>query len=297
MMFASFCAKRPIRTAVFPVAGLGTRFLPATKAVPKEMLPVLTRPVIQYALDEAKAAGCDRFIFITAQGKEAIEDYFDRSLMLETFLSARNKVDELATVRSVQMDIGQAVFIRQHDPLGPGYAVLYAQHFVGDEPFALLFPDDLILGDRPCLQQMIETYTGGNMVAVMEVEPCDVSRYGILDLASDTPKGRCFQAKSVVEKPQIDASPSCMAIIGRYILDPAIFDVLRQQGPGAGSEIQLTDALDRMIATHPLYGYQFQGQRFDCGTPEGWLETNVTLACQNPRQKKRLEAIIHAASG
>lgn len=268
----------PIRTAVFPVAGLGTRFLPATKASPKEMLVVVDKPLIQYAVEEAQGAGIENFIFITSHGKAAIEDHFDVNFSLEQMLEQRGKIAELAALRQSQLIPGQAVFIRQQAPLGLGHAVWCARHLVGNQPFALMLADDLILAKKPCLSQMVEAYEqlGGNVVAVMDVEPTHVSRYGILDIRQDN--GIHVRAKNVVEKPSPDKAPSNTAIVGRYILQPEIFEILGRQQSGTGGEIQLTDSFPALMDNMPFHGIRFEGTRFDCGLKEGWLEANLAFA-------------------
>lgn len=280
---------KPIRTAVFPVAGLGTRFLPATKAIPKEMLVVGDKPLIQHAVEEAKQSGISRFIFITAYGKTAIEDHFDSNPILENLLRDRGKTAELGNLQSLQLEPGQAIFIRQQQPLGLGHAVWCARHLIGDEPFALILADDMILAKPPCLSQMIDAYYekgGGNFAAVMDVEPEQVSRYGILDIMNDD--GRVVQAKQVIEKPAPADSPSCTAIVGRYILDPAILGLLAAQKPGVGGEIQLTDSFAPLMENAPFYGFRFDGTRFDCGTKEGWLEANLAFAFNQTELKNLL---------
>ncbi len=283
-----------VRTAVFPVAGLGTRFLPATKSIPKEMLTVGDRPLIQHAVEEAKAAGIERFIFVTSQGKTAIEDHFDANYALESTLANRGKTKELDRVKSLQLGPGEAIFIRQQEPLGLGHAVWCARNLVGNEPFALLLADDMIIGDAPCTTQMIEAYNKqgrGNYTAVMDVAPEHVSRYGILDIAQDD--GTLVTAKNVVEKPDPATSPSQTAIVGRYILDPLTFDKININSFGVGQEIQLTDAFKPMIdAGVPFYGVRFKGHRFDCGTKEGWLEANVANAFNDDGMRPRLLEIL-----
>ncbi len=279
-----------IKTAVFPVAGLGTRFLPATKAIPKEMLTVGDRPLIQHAVEEAKVAGIERFIFVASQGKTAIEDHFDVNPVLESTLVERGKTKELDRVKSLQLGSGEAIFIRQQQPLGLGHAVWCARSLVGNEPFALLLADDMIIGDAPCTAQMIDAYNKqgrGNYTAVMDVPQEHVSRYGILDITQDD--GTLVQAQDVVEKPDPVTSPSCTAIVGRYILDPLTFDKINIHNFGVGKEIQLTDAFKPMIdAGVPFYGVRFKGHRFDCGTKEGWLEANVANAYNDEAMRPRL---------
>ncbi len=282
-----------IRKAVFPVGGLGTRFLPATKAMPKEMLPVVDKPLIQYAVEEARAAGIDEFIFVTGRSKSAIEDHFDHSYELESTLRARGKTTQIAEVKSWMPAPGQIAYTRQQHPLGLGHAVWCARALVGDEPFAVLLADDLIMAERPCLQQMIEAQArvGGNMVAVMEVPQEHTSRYGVLDVENDD--GRLVAARGVVEKPPPARAPSRLCIIGRYILQPEVFDALGRIGEGAGGEIQLTDALAHLIAARqPFYGLRFSGRRFDCGDKVGFLEANLAFALQRPEIGAAVREII-----
>ncbi len=268
----------PIRKAIFPVGGLGTRFLPATKALPKEMLPVVDKPLIQYAAEEAWAAGIEELIFVTGRGKAAIEDHFDHGWELQATLAARGKTDLLEDLRSLLRRPGEIVYTRQQEPLGLGHAVWCARHLVGDEPFAVLLADDLILAEKPCLAQMIEAYreTGGNLVAVVDVPRAETNRYGILDVARDD--GRLAEAKGLVEKPEPAAAPSTLSIIGRYILQPEVFAELERHDAGAGNEIQLTDAMARTIGRVPFHGLRFEGRRFDCGNKSGFLEANVAFA-------------------
>nr|WP_198027182.1 UTP--glucose-1-phosphate uridylyltransferase [Candidatus Paracaedibacter symbiosus] len=285
---------KKVRTAIFPVAGLGTRFLPATKASPKEMLIVGDMPLIQHAVVEAMEAGIERFIFITSQGKTAIEDHFDSNQLLENVLQERSKIEDLAKVRQTQLEPGQAIFIRQQHPLGLGHAVWCARHLIQDEPFALLLADDLILSQTPCTKQLVQAYENngpGNYTAVMEVAAEKVSRYGILDIADQ--KNGVISARSVVEKPDPETSPSRTAIVGRYILDPRVFNHINTQKVGIGQEIQLTDAFNPMIAQNiPFSGVLFEGERFDCGTKEGWLEANIAYAYNDPElQPSLLKAI------
>ena len=270
-----------IKTCIFPVAGLGSRFLPATKSIPKEMLVVVDKPLIQYAVEEAKAAGIERFIFVTSQGKSAIEDHFDRLQLLEQTLEKRKKFDLLHKIVEPALEPSQAVYVRQPAPLGLGHAILCARHLIQDEAFAVILADDLILSKTPCLKQMIDAYhpDDGNMVATMVVDPNHVSRYGILTIKEAIEQK--IRAESVVEKPARDVAPSCSAVIGRYILRHELLDTLLKQPAGAGAEIQLTDAIQRMIPETPLTGYSYEGERFDCGTKEGWLEANIAFACQN----------------
>lgn len=268
-----------IRKAVFPVAGLGTRFLPATKSMPKEMLTLIDKPLIYYAVEEAKKSGIEEFIFVTGRGKEAIEDFFDYSYELNTILEMRGNQEDLEAVNALVLDPGQVVYTRQQEPLGLGHAIWCARHLVGDEPFAVLLADDLILSPTPCLQQMISEYdlVGGNMAAVMTVPKEETSGYGILELDGSA-QGPCIKAKSLVEKPVISDAPSTTAIIGRYILSPRIFDELDKKQKGTGGEIQITDALQRMMPTQPFHGYAFNGERFDCGNKAGFLKATLALS-------------------
>jgi len=274
-----FMTKR-IRKAVFPVGGLGTRFLPATKAMPKEMLPVVDKPLIQYAVEEAAAAGIEDFIFVTGRAKQAIEDHFDVSFELEYMLKQRGADGRLADVRAVRPANGRVSYTRQGEALGLGHAVLCARELVGDEPFAVLLADDLILSGKPCLQQLVEVHerTGGNVVAVVEVPREQTNRYGILDIGADD--GKLADIKGLVEKPAPAEAPSNLSIIGRYILQPEIFGHLADGQAGAGGEIQLTDSMARMIGGKPFHGLRFEGQRFDCGDRMGFFEANLAFALQ-----------------
>lgn len=282
----------PIKTCIFPVAGLGSRFLPATKSIPKEMMVVVDKPLIQYAVEEAKAAGIERFIFVTSQGKAAIEDHFDSCPTLEGVLKQRNKQAELASIENIRLDAGQAIYIRQHAPLGLGHAVLCAQKLVNEEAFAVILADDLVLSEKPCLQQMVEAYDGeqGNMVGVMDVPYEQTNRYGILEV-SEQENQKVF-AKNVLEKPAIDKAPSQTAIIGRYILKRDIFSYLENQTAGAGGEIQLTDGIQAMIKSQGLCGFRYQGQRYDCGTKDGWLEANIAFAYADPELRENLKRVL-----
>lgn len=266
---------KPIRTVVFPVAGLGTRFLPATKMVPKELLPVVDKPLIQYAVEEALEAGIDRFIFITGRGKGAIEDHFDKAFELEVTLDARDKNKELALLHKSMPQPGQMMFIRQQEPLGLGHAVWCARKIVGDEPFAVVLPDDMVLGEKGCLAQMVQAYneTGGNLVAVEEVPHEHTNRYGVLNPGET--KGALTEIKGLVEKPDPSEAPSNLAIIGRYILQPEVFVPLTEGKRGSGNEIQLTDAMATLLGKQPFHGFSFEGKRFDCGDKIGFLEANI----------------------
>ena len=270
--------KQRIRKAVFPVAGLGTRFLPATKAMPKEMLTLVDRPLIQHAVDEARAAGIEQFIFVTSRGKGPLEDHFDSNNDLKRTLEVRKKQQALDLLKTTDIDSGQLLFTRQREPLGLGHAVWCARHLVGNEPFAILLADDVVLAQKPCLQQMIESYNeiGGNIVAVVDVPREQTNRYGILDVEKDD--GHIAKVRGLVEKPDPDKAPSTLSIIGRYILQPSIFAALENQARGAGGEIQLTDALSKLIGKTDFYGYRFDGTRYDCGEVVGYIEANVALA-------------------
>jgi len=283
-----------VTKAVFPVAGLGTRFLPATKSIPKEILTLVDRPLIQYAIDEARDAGITEFIFVTSRGKGALEDYFDRAPELEASLKAKNKTELLEVYDKTCMDSGAIAYVRQNQALGLGHAVWCARHLIGDEPFAVLLPDDVIAAEKPCLGQMIDAYadTGGNMVAAMEVPEAATSSYGILDVtASINPK---LKVNGMVEKPEKGTAPSNLAAIGRYILSPQVLKNLDGQQSGAGGEIQLTDAIAKEIETSDnVYGYRFQGQRFDCGTKAGFLQATVSFGLARADLRDELEDYIY----
>lgn len=285
-------AARKVRKAVFPVGGLGTRFLPATKAMPKEMLPVVDKPLIQYAVEEARDAGIEEFIFVTGRGKEAIEDHFDHSAELQNALLSRGKDDLWGLIKDIPLGPGRIAYTRQPEPLGLGHAVWCARALINGEPFAVLLADDLILSDQPCLKQMIEAYEdlGGSMVAVMDVPKEHTSRYGILDPVSDD--GRLVQVRGVVEKPKPAMAPSNLAIIGRYILDPAVLTHLERQDRGAGGEIQLTDALADVIDDQPFHGLRFEGRRFDCGDKVGFLEANIAFALDRDDMSDAVRRIL-----
>lgn len=274
---------RPIRKAVFPVAGLGTRFLPATKAMPKEMLTVVDRPVLQHVVDEAKAAGIEHLIFVTGRNKGSIEDHFDLAYELEDTLEKRGKTRELAALRADTPPAGTASFTRQQAPLGLGHAVWCARDIVGDEPFAVLLPDMIMLGETGCLAQMMEVYrqTGGNVIAVEECDPALAHQYGIVGRGE--PVGaNGFRITAMVEKPKTGTAPSNLYINGRYILQPGIFDILAKQERGAGNEIQLTDAMIALATQQPFYGARFEGRTYDCGMKLGFLMANVAYALTRP---------------
>jgi UTP--glucose-1-phosphate uridylyltransferase len=270
--------RNKVTKAIFPVAGLGTRFLPATKSVPKEIMTLVDRPLIQYAIDEARAAGIKEFIFVTSRGKGALEDYFDHSPQLENELRKKGKDDLLEILKSTNMDSGAIAYMRQHKALGLGHAVWCERRLIGNEPFAVILPDDVIAAEKPCLQQMVEAYeeTGGNMVAAMEVPPEKASSYGVLDVQEDM--GSMVSVKGMVEKPAPGTEPSNLAVIGRYILSPYVLKNLNKIKSGAGGEIQLTDAIAQEIGSdRGVYGYRFRGQRFDCGSKSGFLQATVAF--------------------
>lgn len=276
---------KPIRKAVFPVAGLGTRFLPATKAVPKEMLPVVDRPVIDYAVAEAAAAGVTHMIFVAAKGNSALQNHLARNAELEAVLKEKGKTAELERLAAIVPDGVHCTVEIQPAPLGLGHAVWCARHIVGDEPFAVLLPDDVVMADTGCLSQMIARYraAGGNLLAVQDVPPDRTDRYGILDIGEDEDcPGGLAEVRGLVEKPAPTDAPSTLSIIGRYILQPEIFAVLESGERGAGGEIQLTDAIAALIGRQPVHGFRFEGERFDCGDRQGWLAANVAFALQRP---------------
>jgi UTP--glucose-1-phosphate uridylyltransferase len=286
--------RRKVTKAVFPVAGLGTRFLPATKSVPKEVLTLVDRPLIQYAIDEARAAGITDFIFVTAKGKSALEDYFDHATELETKLEADGKLELLEALRSSNMESGSIAYIRQHAALGLGHAVGCARKLIGDEPFAVILPDDVIAAEKPCLQQMVEAHaeTGGSMVAAMEVPLARASSYGVLDIAEDL--GSMVQVKGMVEKPKPGTAPSNLAVIGRYILAPTVMENLDRIEPSAGGELQLTDAIAMELAEgRPVYGYRFRGERFDCGSKAGFLQATVAFGLAREELRDEFENYLH----
>ena len=279
-------AKLKVRKAVFPAAGLGTRFLPATKAQPKEMLPLVDKPVIQYGVEEALAAGCDQIIIVTGRGKSAIEDHFDVSYELEKMLEERGKTDLLAVVRQIS-DMIHVAYVRQKEALGLGHAVLMARELVGNEPFAVLLADDVIDGDKPCLRQLMDVFeeTQSSVIATQEINGPAISSYGVLDAARVEGKfgGRLYSVKDMVEKPKPADAPSNLGIIGRYILTPKVFETLASTARGAGGEIQLTDGLRGLLhAGEKIYGYTFEGRRHDAGDKLGFLKATVELALKRP---------------
>jgi UTP--glucose-1-phosphate uridylyltransferase len=273
-----------VRKAVFPAAGWGTRFLPATKAQPKEMLPLVDKPVIQYAVEEAVAAGIEQVIIVTSSQKRAIEDHFDINFELEHLLEERGEIERLRQIRHIS-DLAQVAYVRQKEQLGLGHAVLVAKEMVGHEPFAVILSDDVVVGERPCIGQLIHAYTQthSSVLAVMEVPRAETSRYGVIGgQRVDEGDGRLWKIDRVVEKPDSDEAPSNLAIVGRYVLTPKIFDKLEQTTRGAGGEIQLTDAIQALMEEQAVYGYEFEGTRYDAGTTMGWLKASVELALGRP---------------
>jgi UTP--glucose-1-phosphate uridylyltransferase len=282
-----------VRKAVFPVGGLGTRFLPATKALPKEMLPIVDKPLIQYAVDEARAAGIEEFIFVTGKGKSAIEDHFDHASDLDSMLRSRGKAEAAEDLASWLPAPGKVAYTRQQEPLGLGHAVWCARHFLGDEPFAVLLPDDIFLADVPCLKQMVDAYSGrGGMVAAETITGPDISNYGVLDVAKD--EGSVVSVRGLVEKPSPADAPSNLAVVGRYIMTPKVFEYLDRKETGAGGEIQLTDALSWLAAEEEFAGIRIDGERFDCGTQAGYLRANVAFALQRDDLRDDLKSYIRS---
>ncbi len=270
--------RRPIRKAVFPVAGLGTRFLPATKAIPKELLPVVDRPLIQYAVDEAREAGIEQMIFVTGRGKTAIVEHFDVAYELETTMTERGK--DLSALEPTRFTPGDIITVRQQVPLGLGHAIWCARAIVGDEPFAIFLPDELMIGEPGCMKQMVDAYeeVGGNLISVLEVPREEVSSYGVIDPGES--RGALTEVRGLVEKPPVDQAPSNKIISGRYILQPEVMRTLEGQEKGAGGEIQLTDAMARMIGQQPFHAVTFDGRRFDCGNKTGFVEATLALALE-----------------
>ena len=281
-----------VRKAVFPVGGMGTRFLPATKAIPKEMLPVVDKPLIQYAVEEAQAAGIEEFIFVTGRGKSAIEDHFDFSIELHTLLSERGKPEDAERIGGPMFKPGQIAYTRQQEPMGLGHAVWCARDLVGDEPFAVLLADDLVMANTPCLKQMVDAQgsTEGNMVAVMDVPREHTNRYGILDVGDE--EGGLVKVRGLVEKPDPADAPSTLSVIGRYILLPEVFEHLGSHERGAGGEIQLTDAMAKMIGASSFHGLRFEGERFDCGDKAGFLEANLAFALSRDDLRNQVGDIL-----
>jgi len=270
---------KPVRKAVFPVAGLGTRFLPATKAMPKEMLPIVDKPLIQYAVEEAAAAGITLMIFITGRSKRSIADHFDRAPELEAELAAKGKFELLEVVRNISPETETYVYIRQPEPLGLGHAVLCAEAVVGDEPFAVILADDLIDAEQSAIGQLVDARSargGGNVLAVEDVPSVETEKYGIV--SSEPIDSRTSRVSHIVEKPKPDQAPSTLAVVGRYVLEPKIFEHLRSIQRGAGGEIQLTDAIAGMLSSEATFAYRYQGRRFDCGSKEGFLAATLHFA-------------------
>ena len=284
---------KKVTKAVFPVAGLGTRFLPATKSIPKEIMTLVDRPLIQYAIDEARAAGIKEFIFVTSRGKSALEDYFDNAPELESELRRKGKTELLEVLKDTNMDSGAIAYVRQNRPMGLGHAVWCARRLIGDEPFAVLLPDDVIAAEKPCLQQMVEAYaeTGGCMVAAMEVPPAKASSYGVLDIAED--RGAIVRAKGMVEKPKAEDAPSNLAVIGRYILSPQILVNLNRMKQGAGGEVQLTDAIAEEVDSKAgVHGFRFRGLRYDCGSKAGFLQATVAFGLSRPDLRDEFQSYL-----
>ena len=283
---------REIRTAVFPVAGRGTRFLPATKASPKEMLPIVDKPLIQYAAEEALAAGARKLVFITGSSKRAIEDHFDTDLELEEALEAQGKKDLLQALKDIVPSWASCIYIRQPSPLGLGHAVLCARPVVGDEPFMIHLADDLIDASTPCLRQMATVFAeqGHSVLGVETVPQSETDKYGIV--ATDERNGRVSRVRQIVEKPRPKNAPSTLAVVGRYVLSPRIFDKLEQTGRGAGGEIQLTDAIADLLADEPVYAYEFEGRRYDCGSKLGYLQATVDYALKHEQLGEKFRAYL-----
>lgn len=283
-----------VTKAIFPVAGMGTRFLPATKSVPKEIMTLVDRPLVQYAIDEARAAGIKEFIFVTSRGKGALEDYFDNAPQLEAELRRKGKTELLEILKNTNMDSGEIAYMRQHKPLGLGHAVWCARRLISNEPFAVILPDDVIAAEKPCLAQMVEAFEEhqGNMVAAMEVPDEQTSSYGILDIKDDM--GSIVSTKGMVEKPKAGDAPSNLAVIGRYILTPTVLQKLNKKKTGAGGEIQLTDAIaDARESGEEVYGFRFKGQRFDCGSKAGFLQATVAFALDRDDLRDDLWAYLN----
>lgn len=280
---------KKIRKAVFPVAGLGTRFLPATKAVPKELLPVVDRPLIQYAVDEALEAGIETMIFVTGRGKGAIEDHFDIAFELEATQKARGK--DMSALESTRLVPGNAIFVRQQEPLGLGHAIWCARDIIGDEPFAILLPDEFMHGQPGCMKQMVDAYAqvGGNLVCALEVPMEQTPSYGVIDPGARS--GALTEVMGLVEKPAAGTAPSNLILPGRYILQPDVMSILETQEKGAGGEIQLTDAMASMIGKAPFHGVTFDGRRFDCGSKIGYVEANLALALERDDMAKEIAGI------
>ncbi len=286
-----------VRTAVFPAGGLGTRFLPATKVIPKEMLALVDKPIIQYGVEEAIASGIEHVIFVTGRGKGAMEDHFDISFELDATLERKGKTELLATSRAVS-SMARISYVRQKEPMGLGHAVLCARQLVGDEPFAVILPDDVIDAPRPCIAQMIDVYnqTQSSVLATMTIEGPSISAYGVLAGAQDAENPRLYNCTGMVEKPKFEEAPSKQAIIGRYILTPGIFATLEKTGFGAGGELQLTDGILALLQTEKVYGYTFEGRRFDAGDKFGMLQATVEFALKRPEFGERFRSFLRNLS-
>ena len=282
--------QKPIRKAVFPVAGLGTRFLPATKVIPKEMLPIVDSPLIQYAVDEAREAGIEQMIFVTGRGKSAIEDHFDIAYELEKTMSERGK--DLSVLERTRLSPGNCAYVRQQEPLGLGHAIWCARDIVGDEPFAIFLPDEFMHGSPGCMAQMVDAYhrLGGNLISVLEVPRDKVSSYGVIEPGARD--GAVTEVRGLVEKPTVEDAPSNLIISGRYILQPEVMQVLQGQEKGAGGEIQLTDAMAQMIGNQPFHAVTFDGKRYDCGSKVGYIEANLAVALGRPDMADEVRAIV-----
>jgi len=287
--------RKPVRKAVFPVAGLGTRFLPATKAIPKEMLPIIDRPLIQYAVDEAREAGIEQMIFVTGRGKTAIVEHFDHAFELEATMRERDKA--LEVLEPTWIHPGNLVAVRQQVPMGLGHAIWCARAIVGEEPFAIFLPDELMIGAPGCMKQMMEAYDeiGGNLISVLEVPRDEVSAYGVIDPGHR--QGALTEVKGLVEKPSVEAAPSNLIISGRYILQPQVMRTLEKQEKGAGGEIQLTDAMARMIGEQPFHAVTFNGRRYDCGSKLGFVEATLALALERPDMAEATRAMVKRLLG
>jgi UTP--glucose-1-phosphate uridylyltransferase len=286
---------KPIRKAVFPVAGLGTRFLPATKAIPKEMLPIVDRPLIQYAVDEAREAGIEQMIFVTGRGKSAIEDHFDIAFELERTMTDRGK--DISVLEPTRLGPGNCAYVRQQEPMGLGHAIWCARDIVGDEPFAIFLPDEFMHGSPGCMAQMVAEYekVGGNLLSVLEVPREQVSSYGVIDPGKAD--GKLTEVKGLVEKPKVEAAPSNLIISGRYILQPEVMRVLEHQGKGTGGEIQLTDAMAQMIGQQAFHAVTFDGSRYDCGSKVGYIEANLAVALSRPDMADEVRAVARRLAG
>ena len=288
-------ARKPIRKAVFPVAGLGTRFLPATKAIPKEMLPIIDRPLIQYAVDEAREAGIEQMVFVTGRGKTALIDHFDMAFELETTM--RDRAKDMEALEPTRLLPGNLATVRQQVPLGLGHAIWCARGIVGDEPFAILLPDELMIGRPGCMKQMVEAYdeVGGNLVSVLEVPHEEVSSYGVITPGER--RGALTEVRGLVEKPRAEEAPSNLIVSGRYILQPEVMRVLDGQAAGAGGEIQLTDAMARMIGAQPFHAVTFAGKRYDCGSKAGFVEATLAMALERDDLRDEVRAIARRLLG